>query len=265
MKGVLPSWRGARIRLGAYAERRLVLASPARRQRFGLVLGTVRGLCERQRVHLLDAGCGDGLLTEAVARKNPTWQVVGLDSSAVALARAVTRTTASRLENIRFVEGDLTESLGESVYDVILAVECLEEIEADRRAVQSLATALSPGGFLIVHVPQKDWSPVLRGSPTRWRHEVRHGYSDTELVALLEATGLAVVEVRGTYRRLVQLMQEFRDRIKTRPTWLRSFVFPLMVLAVRLEGVGLTWGPDQALFAVAVRNDSHAGTSRQAE
>ena len=96
----------------------------------------------------------------------------------------------------------------------------------------------------------------MRGSAATWRHEVRHGYSRTELVALIEEAGLSVVEVHGTYRGLVQLMQVFRDRIKTRPTWVRSLAFPLMVVAVRLEGAGLSWGPEQALFAVAARSDS---------
>ena len=51
----------------------------------------------------------------------------------------------------------------------------------------------------------------------------------------------------------VQLAQEIRDRVKLAPVWVRAFAFPAMVLAVRLEAAGLTWGREQALFAVAVR------------
>lgn len=207
-------------------------------------------------VRVLDAGCGDGLLAETIARREPTWQVVGVDSSPAVLALAAARATACRLENLRFVEADLTRPFAKAQYDLIFAIECLEEIDADRAALEVLAAALVPGGFLFVHVPERDWTPTLRRSPRKWRHEVRHGYSRTELVALLEETGLAVVEVRGTYRRLVQLMQEFRDRIKTRPTWLRGLAFPLMGLAVWLEHAGFTWGPEQAVFAVAIRPDS---------
>jgi hypothetical protein len=34
---------------------------------------------------------------------------------------------------------------------------------------------------------------------------------------------------------------------------IRTLVIPLMAVAVRLEDAGLTWGPEQALFAIAVR------------
>jgi trans-aconitate methyltransferase/alpha-N-acetylglucosamine transferase len=246
-------WRDLRRRVGAYAERRLVLASPSRRQRFALALETVRHLSNRPRLSVLDAGCGDGLLAEAAAQRNPAWQVLGVDSSPAALARAAARSEAAGLRNIRFHEADLTQGLGESLYDVIFAVECLEEIEEDRRALQMLAAALAPGGLLLVHVPERGWTPTLRGSSNIWRHEVRHGYDRAELVRLIEETGLTVVEVRGSYRRLVQLAQEIRDRIKTAPTWRRALAFPLMVLAVWLETAGLTWGREQALFAVARR------------
>jgi glycogenin len=246
-------WRTLRRRLGAYAERRLALASPSRRQRFALALETVRHLSDRHGLKVLDAGCGDGLLAEAAARQNPAWQVLGVDSSTAAVAQAAARSEAFGLQNLRFQEADLTQGLGESAYDVIFAVECLEEIDEDRRALEMLAAALAPGGLLLVHVPERDWTPTLPGSSKIWRHEVRHGYSRTELIALIEETGLTVVEVRGTYRRLVQLAQEIRDRIKTAPTWGRALVFPLMVLAVVLEDAGVTWGREQALFAVALR------------
>jgi 2-polyprenyl-3-methyl-5-hydroxy-6-metoxy-1,4-benzoquinol methylase len=242
-----------RRRLSALLERRLALLAPARRQRFELTIATVQRLADTRRARVLDAGCGDGLLAEAIARRNPTWRIVGLDASPTMLTQARARLASAGLENIELVEGNLTEELGGAGYDVVLAIECLSEIEEDTRALHVLAHAVAPEGLLVVQVPERDWRPVLRGSPRTWRHEVRHGYDRAELIRLIEDAGLSVIEVRGSYRRLVQLAQEIRDRIKRGPIWLRALVFPLMVLAVRLESAGLTWGREQALFAVAVR------------
>jgi SAM-dependent methyltransferase len=234
-------------------ERRLALLAPARRQRFELALTTLERLVGPEPVRVLDAGCGDGLLSEAIAKRNPNWRIVGLDASPTMLAQAKARLAAAGSENVDLVEGDLTEDLDGPLYDVVLAIECLSEIEDDRRAVHVLASSVAPEGLLLVQVPEREWRPVLAGSPSTWRHEVRHGYDHADLVQLIEDTGLTVIELHGTYRQLVQLAQEVRDRIKRSPIWLRALIFPLMFLAVRLEAVGLTWGREQALFAVAVR------------
>ena len=235
-------------------ERRLALLSPARRQRFELALATVERLRgDRDRLDVLDAGCEDGQLAEALARRRPTWHIVGIDASPAALERARRRIAANGVANVELVEGDLTEGTGDARYDVVLAIECLVEIDDDRRALSNLAAALASDGLLLLHVPERDWRPVLPGSAGSWRHEVRRGYARTELAAMIEEAGLTVLEIRGSYRRLVQLAQEIRDRIKHAPVWVRALAFPVMLLAVRLEGVKITWGREQALFAVATR------------
>jgi trans-aconitate methyltransferase len=215
-------------------------------------------LVNREGLHVLDAGCGDGLLAEAIARQNPTWKVVGIDSSPTALESARIRTRDAGLGNVRFVEANLTEPIDAPPYEIIFAIECLEEIEDDESALRVLADALAPGGLLLVHVPERGWRPLLPGSSPTWRHEVRHGYSRTGLTDQIEGAGLAVLEVSDSYHRLVQLAQEIRDRIKTTPTWARALAFPLMLVAVRLEAAGLRWGRGQALFAVAVRHATAA-------
>jgi 2-polyprenyl-3-methyl-5-hydroxy-6-metoxy-1,4-benzoquinol methylase len=253
MRGTTTGLLNLRPRIGAALEARLRLLSPARRQRFALTLATIETWAGAGSLQVLDAGCGDGVFTEALGRRHPAWRVVGIDVSSPALAQARNRVAAGAVPNVDFVASNLTADLGTSLYNVVLAIECLVEIEDDRRALRMLATAVAPEGLLVVHVPALDWRPVLPGSPATWRHEVRHGYDRSELVRMIEETGLTVVQVRGSYRRLVQAAQEIRDRIKTAPTWVRALAFPPMALAVLLEGAGLTWGREQALFAVAVR------------
>ena len=133
----------------------------------------------------------------------------------------------------------------------MLAMECLEEIPDDEAATAAFAEALRPGGLLLVHVPERDWRPVLRSSEATWRDEVRHGYTRDELVGLLERHGLHVVRLTPTTRGTVRLAQEARDRIKTARLVVRALAYPPLTLALWLERIGITWGPARALYAEA--------------
>lgn len=232
------------------AERRVRTMAPARRLRFELALETL----ERElgdAGELLDAGCGEGLFAAQVAARFPRWRVVGADlrEDDLALAQAL----ADGLPNVRFARLDLTEDLGRHCYDAVVALECLEEIEEDDAAIACMARALRPGGLFVAHVPARDWEPVLRSSEWTWRNEVRHGYSASELGQKLRRAGLELTRIAPTSRGTVRLAAEVRDRIKRSSLKLRMLAYPWMLAAVRLERLGLTWGPPRGLFVEARR------------
>jgi hypothetical protein len=142
----------------------------------------------------------------------------------------------------------VTEDLGTEIYDAVAAIECLEEIPQDTQALRTMIAALRPAGLLVAHVPEREWKPVLRGSETTWRHEVRHGYDAGEFAARLRELGLDDVRIDGTCRGLVRLAQELRDRVPARHPILRAAVASLLVVAVWLERHGVTWGRERALI-----------------
>jgi 2-polyprenyl-3-methyl-5-hydroxy-6-metoxy-1,4-benzoquinol methylase len=152
---------------------------------------------------------------------------------------------------VRFEPIDVTRPIPDGGYDVVLALECLEEIPDDEAATAAFAAALRPDGLLLVHVPERNWEPVLRSSEPTWKDQVRHGYSRDELVALLERHGLDVTRVTPTTRGTVKLAQEVRDRIKTARLSVRALAYPPLTAALWLEQLGLTWGPARALYAEA--------------
>ena len=244
---------GVRARAGAALEERVRLLAPARRLRFELTREALERFVPEGPALILDAGCGDGILSELLARRRPGWTIVAADRDPVLVARTGERLAAAGAANVTVVESDLTEDLGSGVYDAVAAVECLEEIPDDAGALARMTAALKPGGLLVAHVPERDWRPVLRGSDPVWRHEVRHGYSAAELREQLERAGLEVLRVEPTCRGLVRLGQELRDRIKGSRLAVRAAAFPLLVLSVRAERLGLTWGPERALLALARR------------
>jgi SAM-dependent methyltransferase len=234
-------------------ERRVRHLPPARRLRFGLALRSLERFARDRPLRVLDAGAGEGILALAIARRHPAWTVVAADARDEALQ--VGRRDADRegVRNLRFELLDLTRPVPGPPYDAVLAMECLEEIEDDEAAVASLAEVLRPGGLLLVHVPERDWRPVLRSSDARWKDEVRHGYSSEELVALLERHGLELRRIVATTRGTVRLAQEVRDRLKAARLAVRALAYPPLTAALWLERLGVTWGPARALYAEARR------------
>lgn len=245
---------GATIKGGL--EERVALMAPSRRLRLATTEDAVSAFADGGPLRVLDAGCGDGLLSLSLASRHRQWQIVGLDFREDLLSGARQRARDRSLENVSFGQADLTQPLPEQGFDVVTAIECLSEIPEDRQAVRMLADALRPGGLFVVQVPDQRWEPILPGSPARWRDEVRHGYRAESLATMLRDAGLERVDIRPTFRSLVAIAQEIRDRIKDSRLGVRMAAFPFLATAVMLERRGITWGSPNALLAMARRPES---------
>lgn len=239
----------------AILEERTALMAPARRLRLKVADDLLTDLAAGGPIRVLDAGCGDGLLSLALAKRHPLWTIVGVDLREDMLAGARARAEGRSLGNVRFAAADLLQPLPVSDFDAVIALECLSEIPDDEAALRTMVAAAKPGGMLVAQVPDRDWRPVLPGSATTWREQVRQGYTREGLAAMLGRVGVASVGVRGTYRSLAAAAQEVRDRIKAGPLLLRVFAFPFLSSAVLLEHHGFTWGRPNAILAVGRRPD----------
>jgi SAM-dependent methyltransferase len=148
---------------------------------------------------VLDAGCGDGALLCAAARRGA--RAVGLDADARMLAAARARLAGARLD-AGLVHGRIEQlPFREAAFDVVVTVTVLCFVPDAARAVREMARVLRPGGRLVIGALGRcsAWAAIRRvrgwlGSPTWRRARFR---SAAELSALAESAGLAVAEMRG--------------------------------------------------------------------
>ncbi|MDO9236520.1 MAG: class I SAM-dependent methyltransferase [Aquabacterium sp.] len=105
---------------------------------------------QRRPSSILDVGCGDGRVTDALFRAAPSVQrCVGVDYSerAIALARMFGN------QSIDFQNRPLSEVPGE--FDLVTLIEVYEHIPPDDAMVflRDVVSKLAPGGALLVSVP----------------------------------------------------------------------------------------------------------------
>jgi SAM-dependent methyltransferase len=136
----------------------------------------------RRPLRILDAGCGTGALLDRLESR-PGADVYGLDFSGQALAYTRQRGHG------RLVQGDLTRlPFPDGTFDVITALDVVEHIREDERAVREAYRVLRPGGVLLVSVPAFRflWGP----HDTALQHFRR--YTAGEVGGLMRRSGFRV-------------------------------------------------------------------------
>jgi len=121
------------------------IADPMHRWGLG-VLGRLP-LLGNERV--LDAGCGSGRVTEALAERIPDGHVVALDASAAMLDEA-RRRLARFGDRVSYIQADLGQPLPlETPVDAILSTAVFHWIPDHDTLFRNLAAVIRPGGRLV--------------------------------------------------------------------------------------------------------------------
>jgi len=99
---------------------------------------------------VLDAGCGMGWSTLALARALPGAVVHGLDSDAASIAEARRHAQEAGLgDRVTFTAGNAAE-LGGGPYDLVCVFEALHDMGEPVAALRAARAALTPGGAVLV-------------------------------------------------------------------------------------------------------------------
>lgn len=148
-----------------------------------------------------DVGCGAGLLCEPLARLGA--DVVGIDAAPENIAAARAHAGGQGLA-IDYRAGSV-DMLGAEPFDLITSMEVIEHVTEPAAFVNALASALAPGGLLILSTPNRTalsrLALILVGEGTgaipRGTHDWERFLTPPELCKLVEAAGLEVHDVEG--------------------------------------------------------------------
>jgi SAM-dependent methyltransferase len=151
---------------------------------------------------ILDLGCGNGLLTQDLARAvGPTGRVLGLDASTEMLQAAGNRCDGR--DNVRLERG-VADALpyGDASIDKAVSVQVFEYFADMRPALAELARVLRPGGRLVIgdlHWDTLIWSArdqdradLIRRT---WESHLADLRVPQRLPDLLPGAGLAMVRM----------------------------------------------------------------------
>lgn len=161
-------------------------------------------------MRVIDVGCGAGEVSLLVARMvGEGGQVVGLDVDERALATAQQRTREQGVQNVSFLQSDLSEPMPDlASFDAVVGRRVLMYVPNPAAALRHLAASLKPGGVAVFQESDSTMVPA-RNAPLplhdqvigwMWKTVEREGaniHMGFDLPFVLEQAGLVVEHVRA--------------------------------------------------------------------
>ncbi len=153
---------------------------------------------------LLDAGCGAGLLAEALARDG--LPVLGLDAAPAAIAAAEAHAAGQGLP-LRYRAGRIESLIAERMtFPAVTALEVIEHVPDPQAFLAALHAVLAPGGLLFVSTLNRTLRSLLTakiGAEYVARllpagtHDWRRFITPRHLGAMASAVGLRPIDSAG--------------------------------------------------------------------
>lgn len=207
--------------------------------------------------NLLDAGSGFGQYDRFILQEFPNVRVKAIDVKEDYLkdSKQYFREEASR-GRIDFQQQDLLQINYDNEFDFSICIDVLEHIDDDRKVMQNIYKALSPGGYFLMHSPSVYSEEDADGDDSFVDEHARVGYSKKDIREKLKSAGFYVQDVEYTYGSKGHLAWELL--IKYPMLWLtkiKLWALPLMaVYYIFTLPVGLV------LMALDLRDDNERGT-----
>jgi 2-polyprenyl-6-hydroxyphenyl methylase/3-demethylubiquinone-9 3-methyltransferase len=164
--------------------------------------------------HILEVGCGEGMLTARLHKTFPAARIVGLD-----ISDRVGRLFPEIPGNVIFLNRTVQSVISEynQFFDLIVICDVLHHVPVNQRAslLQSVRQLLSPGGSVFIKEWQRKWNVIY------WL-----GYASDRWVTGDRISYLRKVELReliATSFGRNAIMEEF-----TLPPWSNNVAFHIM-------------------------------------
>jgi trans-aconitate 2-methyltransferase len=154
-------------------------------QRWGVALLDQRTW--RGDEHVLDAGCGTGIVTEELVKRVPRGRVVAIDNDPMMIEKATPR-LGRYSERTRVLAGDILALPDVGTFDVVFSNAVFHWIQDHDRLFEELLRHLKPGGELLAQCggegnlervrkvteglrQEEPFAPFFRGWKAPWNYE----------------------------------------------------------------------------------------------
>lgn len=167
-------------------------------RRFELTIDMIESIVSSgtQQLRILDIGCGEGHITEAIRQKIPGSNVTGLDYSISAIKYA-----HRNFPNIEFVVGDAYNCpYPDGYFDAVVCNNLWEHVPDPLYLLSVVRRVVKPGGHIVISTPSRyrlgNLFRVLRGKKVAFmsHHHVTE-YSVGQVKEQLKYGGFAVTKV----------------------------------------------------------------------
>ncbi len=150
---------------------------------------------------VLDAGCGQGIMTFEIARHLKGGSITGFDIDETLLERNERIAGRIGADRCRFEFQDITRMDIEDRFDLILSVDNLEHIENDKDLLRRFHRALTDDGEVLIHVPGYFRRWKLFGWAVNFDVDghVRPGYTRDQITEKVCDAGFEIIEAYYTY------------------------------------------------------------------
>ncbi|MBX7150452.1 class I SAM-dependent methyltransferase [bacterium] len=179
-------------------------------------------LSPRKSEAIIDAGCGTGIYTLALAQH--VKKLISVDFSGRSIDILNQELTKKQITNVATIVSDLSSvEFGNELFDKAISIEVLQHIPSREKKIQvlkNICKALKPGGQLVICVYRYGgWI-----SPPQPQEEFNHkgtglyrfAFTETDCRELLEESGYQIVKKRG----LFNLPKRIRKRLPDQLWWL---------------------------------------------
>lgn len=176
-----------------------------------LRLGLIDSVAKLQGKHVLDVGCGGGILSESMARKGA--RVLGIDLGEKALKVAQLHRLESGAElEYRHISVEALADEAPASFDVVTCMELLEHVPDPWATVQACTKLIKPGGtvfFSTINRNPKAYLFAVVGAEyilnmlPRGTHDYEKFIKPSELASWCRQAGLSELRLKGmTYNPL---------------------------------------------------------------
>ena len=225
-------WRGQQSLIKALFF--LIFGSPDThtRLRNSYMLTKIALLDFPRKCKVFEGGFGRAGTLFWLARHHPDWEITGVELDPVMATSAQCAAEKGGFRNLHIIEGSSEDLLEEQIYDLMISSDILEHLDDDIGYLQRHYQALKPGGYLLLHVPQRHqnlwrWIPAFRHhgvydfvrdkdsikgiQQVHVHGHVRDEYTIDEIREVVNKVGFKVWDIRETVGKLGEISFELNQ------------------------------------------------------